>query len=396
MTELNTKYFDNVEKSIDVSKTCSQLQATANNIATPINGVKTSIQTQIEKLSPYLALATIPSANFGAIASWISNLSTTHILPKYEQYLKSVNQINSLRTTLTDFNNHVSTVASNLNGNGVTNPIIVPEERVTLTPQQVFNTYQVTNYRPIINITFSSNAENVDLINYIGSSYIAGMSDIVVTINNGVIISSNSTSAYSMYIRNFNYGDTILFVNNGYIIGKGGNGGDGGGNTSNLPGLPGSNGGHAIYIRFPITLSNNGIIGGGGGGGGGGGSWYQGSPTYYTTVCGAGGGGGAGCTNSIGGNGGGGSHLGGRPPSTNGAPGTNLNGGVGGTGWVFDQYAGNGGNGGNLGINGGNGSSGWRSTTAVGGAGGLAGNAIDGNSYVTWNVNGDIRGNKIN
>lgn len=151
------------------------------------------------------------------------------------------------------------------------------------------------------------------------------------------------------------------------VQGKGGVGGD----TSFGAGVAGTAGGTAIYTRKAVTITNNGDIWAGGGGGGGAGG--------QIFVPNGAGGGGAGTQAGAGG----GAPLGGTP----GSPGTQSAGGSGSTG-----PGGNGGAGGGPGLAGQNGDPG-----ALGaGAGGAAGAAVDGTSYVTYAVPGDIRGSLVN
>lgn len=58
----------------------------------------------------------------------------------------------------------------------------------------------------------------------------------------------------------------MVLINNGFIVGKGGNGGNGGNATyvvSPDTGGPGTVGGPALRAQYAINISNNGTIGGG-------------------------------------------------------------------------------------------------------------------------------------
>jgi hypothetical protein len=106
-------------------------------------------------------------------------------------------------------------------------------------------------------------------------------------------------------------GGSITVTNDGFIMGKGG---DGNGITN---GRTLANGGLAINLQHPMTLTNNSNIGGGGGGGGG---------AYPTSNSGGGGGQGGGAGGSYpGGAGGAGGAIG-----LTGANGVNASGGGGG------------------------------------------------------------------
>lgn len=91
-----------------------------------------------------------------------------------------------------------------------------------------------------------------------------------VTINSGVYVYSGGTGSYAYSTGStFPSGSQLYLINNGTIIGCGGNGGNGGDQTT---GYGGAGGGPALYAGYAISVTNNGTIAGGGGGGGGGGS----------------------------------------------------------------------------------------------------------------------------
>jgi hypothetical protein len=142
--------------------------------------------------------------------------------------------------------------------------------------------------------TYSANQTSAVAVQASGlSGYVAGGTDITITVNAGVYLSSPSTGSAALRIYGATSGDTITLVNNGYIMGCGGDGGNG---TT----IGGTNGGPAISIEFPITINNtNGsaYIGGGGGGGGAGDCGLTGG--------GGGAGGGVGGNNNAGAPGGG-------------------------------------------------------------------------------------------
>ena len=210
-----------------------------------------------------------------------------------------------------------------------------------------------------------------------------GSSALVVTINSGVIISSNTTGTPAMTISG-TYAGGVTVTNNGYILGMGGNGGCGtrascgGGAYRN-----GKPGGTGLLVSSAVTINNaSGSIGGGGGGGGGG--------AVGACSCGglyAGGGGGGG----------------GRTGSTNSSGGAVGNYGGGGSGGAAGTFSGGGGGGspnscgGKYGGSGGTGAT-WGASGASGnlapvcvsspygrGTGGYGGPATCGSgTYITW------------
>ena len=204
-------------------------------------------------------------------------------------------------------------------------------------------------------------------------NYIAGLSDVVVTVQSGVYVGSTSTATYAMTIPStLNTQDTVKLVNNGTILGCGGAGGAGGNGTN---GSPGGQAGRAIYVSRQITIQNNGIIAAGGGGGGGGGA---GIPNKGSNITGGGGGGGAGYTGGAAGGGNpagsiGGLILGGAGGSGGGAGGGGAGGAQGAVGTVGVTTNGGGG-------------------TRTGGAGGGGNYYLVGSSYVTWMAYGTLKG----
>jgi hypothetical protein len=93
--------------------------------------------------------------------------------------------------------------------------------------------------------------------------------NLTCTINTGVYVYATSTGVYAFSTgTSYPAGSTISIINNGTIVGMGGNGGGGGGAAA--AGAAGSAGGPAFYAGVGCTVTNNGNISGGGGGGGGG------------------------------------------------------------------------------------------------------------------------------
>lgn len=226
--------------------------------------------------------------------------------------------------------------------------------------------------------TFTTSVQNPNLVTEATSNgrYSAGLSWVSCTVNNGVVIGSSSTTTPAFSSSTFVNGDLldIDVQTGGYIAGAGGRGGNGGrGGDGSSGSSAGTAGGTAIQATVSVFLTNNGIIGGGGGGGGGG----NGDNDNIATDGGGGGGGGAGNIVGVGGNGGSGNQSGG-----DGDNGTLLTGGRRGNG---PGNASNGGNGGNLGNPGLTGSR----------AGGAAGNAIQGVNFISYVVEGDIRGPRV-
>lgn len=160
----------------------------------------------------------------------------------------------------------------------------------------------------------------------------------------------------------------VALVNNGTIAGGGGAGGGGG---STAIGGNGGAGGTGLVVSSAITITNNGTIAGGGGGGSGAGAWGTGG----IVRSGGGGGGGAGFGQF--GFGGDWEGIDGGPGGTGGAT-------TGGAGGWSDQNLNVGGAGGSLGTVGNSGVNSGAPNSQAPGTPGAAGNAITGNSNITW------------
>jgi hypothetical protein len=268
--------------------------------------------------------------------------------------------------------------------------------------------YNAVN-RITVNYTISSHTQQATLNPTSFAGYVAGISDITITVDSGIYVWSDSVSTPALTINGgLASGDTIKLVNNGYIIGKGG----AGGGTLGAPPAP-SPAGDALSINLPLSITNNSYIAGGGGGGsfagGGGAGGGAGGRVAGNAGEGAAGGsiGNAGNNGSWSSTGGGGGR---QLPGLGGSG--SQGGGAGGGGYGYSgsygayNPGGNGGSAGNNGNNcptsytGGGGGGGWGATGGRGyyygyyqPAGGAGGKAIKLNGYsVTWMTNGTVYG----
>jgi len=236
-------------------------------------------------------------------------------------------------------------------------------------------------------VIFDQDAFDINLRAEYDKSYPAPESGSTVrfVIEADVVIGSLSTSTYALSAGTWPAGVSVILENKGYIVGRGGAGGYGDRDWSGQ----GQKGGNALYTRWPITLTNAGIISTGGGGGGAGG--YLPSD-YSNRAGGGGGGGGAGYVYAPGGG------------SDNGNPGqygSLLYGGAGGDGKKLDDTdrTGVGGRGGSLNQTGARGGRSYNDDGKDydGAYGGPPGDyAVNGNSYITWTALGDVRGARVN
>lgn len=229
------------------------------------------------------------------------------------------------------------------------------------------------------------NTLNVNLRDVYDTIYTDPDGSTVVTaiIESGVIIGSSSTSRRALDIGQWPDGADITIINNGKILGCGGGGGYA---ISGSTPADGGDGGTALYTRFPITIDNQGIIGGGGGGGGQSGILeFAGAPRPIKLS--PAGGGGAGSNPGAGG-----IFVGtNNPRANNDASGDNGTDALGGDGGAILNALG--GDGGNIGESG---TSGSTEAYGDGGDGGGPGNAVDGESFITYSAEGTISGPRVN
>ena len=262
--------------------------------------------------------------------------------------------------------------------------------------------------RANISYTFTTSTVNASLnVTSIGG-YVAGATTVTVTVNASVYLWSNAVATPGLTLSGGSGTDIVNLINNGYIMGKGGDAKQRA-VTYPINGLPG---GTALSIGYNISLTNNSYIGGGGGsgasgwagggggagggcglainGGGAGGAIGAVGANGQNCCCACGGkgggagagGGGSNCTCSGYGAGGGGGRI---FPGTGGAGGYGRNsyGGNGGASNAAGQTTQWTGGGGGWGAVGGNGS-------GTGGAGGKA-IALNGKT-VTYVVTGNVWG----
>jgi hypothetical protein len=253
-------------------------------------------------------------------------------------------------------------------------------------PISLSNFYGAVN-RIAQTITIASNQTDYVANTAKVTGYQAGLMDVTFVINGGVYCSPSATGTPGFDVdTSWTTGDTVTVVNNGFIVGRGGNGGAGVsivGIRSFSGGSAGSAGGLAFRAQRGVSVNNAGTIGGGGGGGGGGGALSGATNEelpQLVNVSGSGGGGGRGVSSG----GAGGTVYTGGAASTGGAGTLTAAGAGGNTGFA-------GGAGGGLGATGGTGQSGSGGSdmsAAPGLPGGSAGAAVSGNANITWVATG--------
>ncbi len=211
----------------------------------------------------------------------------------------------------------------------------------------------------------------VDDLGYDGT----GQAQVVAEIPVGGAVRALSTGTPALTTGSWPAGSTLHVANFGTIDGAGGDGGDGG-ELAGGGGEAGSAAGTALEATYAVTVDNAGSIRGGGGGGGGGGH-----KTGESDRTGGAGGGGQGGT--------GGAHgEQGVPDTTSPDPGYMGGAGTGGTSETAGGAGGAWGTAGTAGTE-------WSPNVGAdndGGAGGAAGNAVDGDAFITWLQTGERLG----
>lgn len=313
----------------------------------------------------------------------------------------------SMNTIATEFGGTVPHSLSEYYRGGGLVPNTPTNAAIPTSGQIAMGNFYGSANRTQIALTISGNTYNYDVYANRGPTYVAGASDITVTVNPGVTVGSTATPTYAMLVPSaFNPADTVTIINQGTIQGMGGGGANGAAapfappGFAAYPGSPGAGGGSALYVNRPTTITNNGTVASGGGGGGGGaGVFGPASPKVPQTANGGGGGGGGAGFNGGGGGAGGPATSPSLPlqkPGSPGGSGSSPAGGGGGAGGNNGPTRG--GDGGAGGGRGAGGSSGAGAVyqgggTGSGGGGGGAGNYIVGNPFVTWPVTGTRQGN---
>jgi len=112
------------------------------------------------------------------------------------------------------------------------------------------------------NLTISANTLKYNLRTALIAAGYSGTGTFktTITINSGVYVWSDTT-ATAAFDTGVLSGGTITIINNGYIIGMGGNG-------AIVDANNGGAGGPAMNIQHSVTMTNNSYVAGGGGGGG--------------------------------------------------------------------------------------------------------------------------------
>ena len=97
-------------------------------------------------------------------------------------------------------------------------------------------------------VTISANTANYIFNPAKVTGYIAGKTDAILIINTGIYVYATTTAGAGLTVSGWATGDTVTVINNGYIIGQGGNGANG----SNAPIAGIAGGGIALLIAIYV------------------------------------------------------------------------------------------------------------------------------------------------
>jgi hypothetical protein len=141
---------------------------------------------------------------------------------------------------------------------------------------------------PAFNFTISAHQNQANLRTLAVNAGWNQSSPVTATIASGIYIYSTDINVAALTI-NGSFPNGVTLVNNGYIMGQGGNGASATGSAYNSI-SSGQNGGAGISLGVSCTIFNNSYIAGGGGGGGGEGQTGQYGSNSLGGAGGAGGG----------------------------------------------------------------------------------------------------------
>jgi len=154
------------------------------------------------------------------------------------------------------------------------------------------NNFYGKSNRVAISRTFTANTANASQSLSAIAGYVAGASDITITINSGVYLYATSNANAGLTLTGGTTGDTLTIVNNGFIMGRGGDGAFSLSSPNTF--VAATVGGSALSIPINATINNtnaSAYIGGGGGAGGyggvgglGGGGAGGGSGGYFSST----------------------------------------------------------------------------------------------------------------
>jgi hypothetical protein len=121
-TLINTDHFVNMTASINACDTCAQLQSVVNDSFASLNSAKAAIQAELAKLMPALSLLTLPSADPGAILSWLTNFVSFTLTPMLKPTITYGAQLTAMLAQIAQVTAAIEAAAARLTSCSITIP----------------------------------------------------------------------------------------------------------------------------------------------------------------------------------------------------------------------------------------------------------------------------------
>lgn len=121
---IDTAYFTNLTGQIHATNSCSELQALVAQAFASIQAGQSAIQAELASLAPILALLEPPSANPGAIVSWITNLISGVLTPMTKPSITYAAQLAAQAGQIASVLSAIEAAASRIGSCTVTPPTL--------------------------------------------------------------------------------------------------------------------------------------------------------------------------------------------------------------------------------------------------------------------------------
>ena|ERR1700739_599951 len=121
-TVFNTQYFTNLTNSVNSAGSCSELQALVNEAFVSINALESGINAQISALAPMLALLTPPSANLGAIVTYLTSFIDNFLTPALKPTINLPTQLTELTAEIASLTAAINTASAKFPSCSITIP----------------------------------------------------------------------------------------------------------------------------------------------------------------------------------------------------------------------------------------------------------------------------------
>ena len=137
---VNTQYITNLTKAVNGASTCAALQGVVTSAMESINAVKAGIQSELNKLSPFLILLTVPVTP-QEIKDWMKAYVEGYLKQQLKPILTYVDQLNALVAQVAALEAAIAAAAASLTHCSITLPSLTmptlppPSSMLLLLPQ---------------------------------------------------------------------------------------------------------------------------------------------------------------------------------------------------------------------------------------------------------------------